>query len=201
MDVKPVTLDGDRVKMEPMRADHLDGLCAAGAFADIWTLNTVNASKPEDMKLWVDAALADAARGVSLPFVTIDKPSGRVVGSSRFLNIDHGNRRVEIGWTWITPEFMRTHVNSEAKLLMMTHAFEVWNCVRVELKTDVLNMRSRNAMLRIGAVEEGVLRRHQLTQGGRFRDSIYFSVLDSEWPAVKERLTGFISRKPDQTPA
>ncbi len=194
MDVKPVTLEGDRVRMEPMTADHLDALCLAGGFDELWQLTAVNASKREEMKAYVDAALADAAKGVALPFVTIDKPSGRVIGSSRFGNIDPPNRKVEIGWTWITPAFQRTHVNSEAKLLMMTHAFEVWNCVRVELKTDVLNMKSRNAMLRIGATEEGVLRKNQLTQGGRYRDSIYFSVLDTEWPSVKERLRRFISR-------
>jgi len=194
MDVKPVTLDGDRVRMEPMTPEHLDALADAGGFEELWKFTAVNAAKRDDMKIYMDAAFADAAKGVALPFVTIDKPSGRVIGSSRFGNIDPPNRKVEIGWTWVTPAFQRTHVNSEAKLLMMTHAFEVWNCVRVELKTDVLNMKSRNAMLRLGCVEEGVLRRNQLTQGGRFRDSIYFSVLDTEWPFVKERLRGFIAQ-------
>lgn len=185
--------------MEPMTEEHLDALVLAGGFDELWLLTAVNAAKREDMKAYMDAALADAAKGTALPFVTIDKESGRVIGSSRFGNIDPPNRKVEIGWTWITPAFQRTHVNSEAKLLMMTHAFEVWNCVRVELKTDVLNMKSRNAMLRIGAIEEGVLRRNQLTQRGRYRDSIYFSVLDTEWPAVKERLQGFIARRPDES--
>lgn len=181
-----------------MTAEHFDALVIAGSFEELWRFTAVNASKPDDMKIYMDAALADAARGVALPFVTIDKPSGRAIGSSRFGNIDPPNRKVEIGWTWVTPAFQRTHVNSEAKLLMMTHAFEVWNCVRVELKTDVLNMKSRNAMLRMGATEEGVLRKNQLTQGGRYRDSIYFSVLDTEWPAVKERLKGFVERvEPD----
>ncbi len=178
--------------MEPMTADHLDALVLAGGFDELWLMTAVTASKRDDMKAYVDAALADAADGVALPFVTVDKASGRVIGSSRFGNIDQANRKVEIGWTWITPAFQRTYVNSEAKLLMMTHAFEVWNCVRVELKTDVLNQKSRNAMLRIGATEEGILRKNQLTQGGRYRDSIYFSVLDSEWPAVKERLGQFL---------
>ncbi|MEO7700047.1 MAG: GNAT family protein, partial [Opitutus sp.] len=180
-----------------MTGEHLNALVLAGGFGDLWLLTAVTAAKHDDMKAYVDAALADAAKGTALPFVTVDKQSGRVIGSSRFGNIDAPNRKVEIGWTWITPAFQRTHVNSEAKLLMMTHAFEVWNCVRVELKTDVLNMKSRNAMLRIGATEEGVLRKNQLTQGGRYRDSIYFSVLDTEWPAVKERLERFIERRPD----
>lgn len=182
--------------MEPMTEEHLDALVLAGGFDELWLLTAVNAEKREDMKTYVDVALADAANGTALPFVTVDKASARVIGSSRFGNIDRPNRKVEIGWTWITPAFQRTHVNSEAKLLMMTHAFEVWNCVRVELKTDVLNMKSRNAMLRIGATEEGVLRKNQLTQGGRYRDSIYFSVLDTEWPAVRERLRGFITQRP-----
>jgi RimJ/RimL family protein N-acetyltransferase len=201
MDVKPVTLDGDRVRMEPMTREHLDDLALAGGFEELWRFTAVNAASREDMTIYMEAALADAAKGVALPFVTIDKPSGRVIGSSRFGNIDPSNRKVEIGWTWVTPAFQRTHVNSEAKLLMMTHAFEVWNCVRVELKTDVLNMKSRNAMLRIGATEEGVLRKNQLTQGGRYRDSIYFSVLDTEWPAVKEKLRGFMARPWDDSAA
>jgi RimJ/RimL family protein N-acetyltransferase len=199
MEVKPVTLDGDRVRMEPMTIEHLDSLAMAGGFDELWRWTAVNASKSDDMKSYVEAALADAAKGVALPFVTIDKPSGRVIGSSRFGNIDPPNRKAEIGWTWITPAFQRSHVNSEAKLLMMTHAFEVWNCVRVELKTDVLNQKSRMAMLRIGATEEGVLRKNLLTQDGRFRDSVYYSVLDTEWPAVKERLRGFLARGPDAT--
>ncbi len=198
MEVKPVTLDGERVRMEPMSAEHLDALALAGGFDELWRWTAVNAAKREDMKSYIDAALADAAKGVALPFVTIDKPSGGVIGSSRFGNIDPANRKTEIGWTWITPAFQRTHVNSEAKLLMMTHAFEVWECVRVELKTDVLNQKSRNAMLRLGLVEEGVLRRNILTQGGRYRDSVYYSVLDTEWPAMKERLRGFLSRGPQQ---
>lgn len=199
MDVKPVTLDGDRVRMEPMTGEHLDALVLAGGFDELWSLTAVTAAKRDDMKAYMDSALVDAASGTALPFVTIDKDSGRVIGSSRFGNIDGPNRKVEIGWTWITPAFQKTHVNSEAKLLMMTHAFEVWNCVRVELKTDVLNMKSRTAMLRIGATEEGILRKNQLAQGGRYRDSIYFSVLDTEWPAVKERLQGFVGRRPDDS--
>jgi RimJ/RimL family protein N-acetyltransferase len=116
------------------------------------------------------------------------------VGSTRFGNIDPVNRRVEIGWTWISPTFQRSYVNSEAKYLMLRHAFDVWDCVRVELKTDVLNEQSRAAMIRLGAVEEGVLRRHILTYTGRFRDSIYYSILDHEWPAVRARLEARLRR-------
>ena len=179
--------------MSPMTADHLDALSVAGGFDELWRWTAATAATRDDMKLYVDAALADAAKGIALPFVTIDKASGKVIGSSRFGNIDAPNLKTEIGWTWITPAFQRSHVNSEAKLLMMTHAFEVWKCVRVELKTDVLNEKSRNAMKRIGCVEEEVFRKNMLVQRGRYRDSIYYSVLDTEWPAVKQRLLGFLA--------
>jgi RimJ/RimL family protein N-acetyltransferase len=118
----------------------------------------------------------------------VERSSGRVIGSTRFMNIDRVNRRVEIGSTWIAPAWQRTAVNTEAKYLMLKHAFEVWGCVRVELKTDALNQQSRDAILRLGAKEEGTLRKHLLTWTGRIRDSVYFSILDTEWPEVKARL-------------
>ena len=194
MDVKPVTLEGKRVRLEPMSEDHLEALANAGAFEELWELTNTTAYTRESMKVYMDAALAEARAGVSLPFVTVDKPSGMVIGSTRFGNIDRANRRVEIGWTWITPKFQRTWVNSEAKYLMLTHAFETLGCMRVELKTDVLNQRSRAAMLRIGAKEEGIFRRHSITYTGRIRDSVYYSVIDSEWPEAKARLEEFLSR-------
>jgi RimJ/RimL family protein N-acetyltransferase len=124
-----------------------------------------------------------------LPFVTIELGEETIVGSTRFANIDPVNRKAEIGWTWINPAWQRTAINTEAKLLMLTHAFEEWNCVRVELKTDANNQQSRNAILRIGGVEEGTLRNHMITESGRFRDSVYFSIIDSEWESVKADLT------------
>ena len=194
MDATPVTLDGKRVRLEPMMAEHLDGLIKAGAFEELWKWTRTYAHTPESMKEYVDEALSEAAKGAALPFVTIDKESGTVTGSTRFANFDAANRHVEIGWTWITPAFQRTYVNSEAKFLMLRHAFEAWKCARVELKTDVLNMKSRNAMLRMGATEEGALRKHVLAYNSRWRDTIYYSVLDTEWPEVKARLAGFIER-------
>jgi RimJ/RimL family protein N-acetyltransferase len=146
------------------------------------------------MARYVEGALRDRDAGVAMPFVTVDRESGRVIGSTRFGNIDPANRRVEIGWTWITPAFQRTWVNSEAKYLMLRHAFEVWQCFRVELKTDALNEKSRTAMKRIGAKEEGTLRRHMVTWTGRVRDSVYYSILDSEWPEVRAKLAGFLAR-------
>ena len=140
------------------------------------------------MERYVRTALAEEAAGTALPFVTVEKKGSIVIGSTRFGNIDTPNRKAEIGWTWITPAFQRTFVNTEAKLLMLTHAFEVWNCIRVELKTDANNAKSRAAIARIGGVEEGTLRNHMITETGRYRDSVYFSVIDSEWPSVKENL-------------
>lgn len=181
------------MRLEPMLSGHLDALTAAGGFEELWRLTTTRAVSRDEMSVYMKSALADQSAGSALPFVTVDKASRRIIGSTRFGNIDASNRRAEIGWTWITPEFQRTYVNSEAKYLMLHHAFEVWECVRVELKTDVLNLRSRAAMERIGATEEGILRKHALAQGGRYRDTIYFSILDTEWPAVRERLQSFLA--------
>lgn len=192
--VEPVVLEGDRVRLEPMRRDHLDDLAEAGKYEELWRWTSNKATTRESMSEYMEVALSGAADGNAVPFVTIDKPSATVVGSTRFGNIDPANRRAEIGWTWISPPFQRSYVNSEAKYLMLRHAFDVWDCVRVELKTDVLNETSRTAMLRLGAVEEGVLRRHILTYSGRFRDMIYYSILDYEWPAVRARLEARLRR-------
>jgi len=127
-------------------------------------------------------------RGLTAPFATFERSSGQIAGTTRFMNMDLANRKVEIGSTWIAPPWQRTAVNTEAKYLMLRHAFESWNCLRVELKTDSLNQRSRQAILRLGAKEEGTLRKHMLTWNGRQRDSVYFSILDTEWPEVKARL-------------
>ena len=131
--------------------------------------------------------LEEQARGISVPFATFEKPD-QIVGTTRYMNMELANRKVEIGSTWIAPPWQRTIVNTEAKFLMLQHAFEVWKCLRVELKTDAMNQRSRNAILRLGAKEEGTLRKHLVTWNGRQRDSVYFSILDTEWPEVKASL-------------
>jgi RimJ/RimL family protein N-acetyltransferase len=196
MDATPVTLYGTRVRLEPMRPDHFEPLVAAGAFEELWRWTRTFAHTPESMRAYVDEALDEAEAGRALPFVTIDRVSGKVIGSTRFANFDAANRHVEIGWTWITPAFQRTSANTEAKLLMLSHAFEKWECARVELKTDVLNQKSRNAMLRMGAKEEGILRKHVLAYNDRWRDTIYYSVLDSEWAEVKSFLSRSLARAP-----
>lgn len=194
MEIKSITLEGATVRLAPLKLEYLAELYEAASDESIWrwTVNVVKSR--EDMLRYVETALGEAARKVSVPFITIDKASGKIVGSTRFGNIDVKNRRAEIGWTWINPNWQRTAINTEAKFLMLRHAFETWNCIRVEIKTDVLNEKSRNAILRIGAKEEGILRRHQITDAGRFRDTVYFSIIDSEWQTVKADLKKKIER-------
>lgn len=189
MKIEPVVLEGEFVRLEPLRIEHLDALYEVGLDESLWKLTANIVKTPEDLRRYVETALNDFEKGISLPFVTMDKAQNKIVGSTRFGNIDTSNRKTEIGWTWINPAWQRTYINSEAKLLMLTHAFETWKCIRVELKTDVLNDKSRNAMLRIGAKEEGTLRNHMITESGRFRDSVFFSIIESEWQKVKENLT------------
>ncbi len=188
MKVEPVVLEGEVVLLEPMRIEHVDALWNAGSDEALWRLIPTTISSVDDMRRYVEVALADLNRGSAMPFVTIERGSGDVIGSTRFGNIDTANRRAEIGWTWINPEWQRTAVNTEAKLLMLTHAFETWQCIRVELKTDALNEQSRNAILRLGAKQEGIFRQHMITESGRFRDSVYFSIVDTEWVTVKQGL-------------
>ena len=188
MKFEPVTLEGEFVRLEPLNIEHFDALCEVGLDESLWkwTANIVKSS--EDLRRYVEIALSDFEKGISLPFVTMDKSQNKIIGSTRFGNIDVQNRKTEIGWTWINPAWQRTYINTEAKLLMLTHAFETWKCIRVELKTDALNEKSRNAMLRIGAKEEGTLRNHMITESGRFRDSVFFSIIESEWQEVKQNL-------------
>jgi RimJ/RimL family protein N-acetyltransferase len=192
--LEPVVLEGSVVRLEPMTLDHLSGLTEVGLDPEIWRLTTVMIQTAEEMRGYVESALELQRAGATLPFVTIERSTGRVVGSTRFGNYDPANRRIEIGWTWIARPWQRTAVNTEAKYLMLTQAFEKLHCVRVELKTDVLNKPSRKAMLRIGATEEGVLRKHTLMWTGRYRDSIYYSILDEEWSDVKKQLERMLSR-------
>lgn len=194
--LEPVVLDGDFVRLEPMTLSHHAGLSEVGLDPGIWRYTLVVVKTPDDMRSYMESAIKLQRDGTTLPLVTIERSSGRIVGSTRFGNYDPANRRIEIGWTWIAPAWQRTAINTEAKYLMLTHAFETLCCVRVELKTDVLNTPSRKAMLRIGATEEGVLRKHSLVWDGRFRDSIYYSILDEEWPGVKQQLEKMLIRRP-----
>jgi RimJ/RimL family protein N-acetyltransferase len=193
--VEEVTLEGRVVRLEPLRADHLDGLWAAGSDPEVWKLSTDFMRSREDMEAYLERALHAARQGAALPFATVLKAEGRVVGSTRFANIDGENRRAEIGWTWIGRPWQRTAVNTEAKYLMLRHAFEEWGCLRVELKTDALNERSRNAILRLGAKQEGIFRKHMVARSGRLRDSVFYSIIDEEWPSVRARLEASLSAR------
>lgn len=188
MKIEPIVLRGEHVRLEPMSPGHVDGLAAVGLEPSIWEFMVDRIIDRDGMRLFVEKALTDQAQGRSLPFVTRLAATDEIVGTSRFGNISTADRRVEIGWTWIAPERQRSAVNTEAKLLMLTHAFEIWKCIRVEFKTDALNQRSRTAIRRLGAIEEGTLRQHMITDTGRFRDSVYFSILDNEWPQIRSDL-------------
>jgi N-acetyltransferase len=195
MKIAPIVLEGETVKLAPLKLNYLDRLYEAANDESLWfwTVNVIKSK--DDLRRYVETALREFESKISLPFVIKEKSTDKIIGSTRFGNIDIKNRKAEIGWTWINPRWQRTRVNTEAKLLMLTHAFEIWKCVRVELKTDALNEKSRNAILRIGAKEEGILRNHMITDTGRFRDTVYFSIIDSEWQTVKavlnEKLRSF----------
>jgi len=193
--VSPLTLQGAVVRLEPLRHEHVELFweVAKSDLDDIFRWIPYSMKTPEDFRGVIAKAFQEQDRGESIVFATVEQNSGRAIGSTRFMNIDRVNRRVEIGSTWIAPPWQRTAVNTEAKYLMLRHAFEVWKCMRVELKTDALNTKSRNAILRIGAKEEGTLRRHLLTHTGRVRDTVYFSILDHEWPEVKAKLEARLS--------
>lgn len=194
MRFEPVTLQGSHVRLEPLTPEHLEGLCEFGLDSDLWRWTTSRLRSREDMVEYLEIALDDERKGTARPFATTSIKSGQVIGCTRFGNIDLHNRHVEIGWTWVGVPWQRTAVNTEAKYLMLRHAFEVLGCIRVEFKTDSINERSRNALLRIGAKEEGILRNHMIVHDGRYRHTVYFSVIDSEWPEVKSNLEAKLSR-------
>lgn len=188
MDSEPVTLSGEFVRLEPLSvASHLDDLQMNGDDPSIFTWFSQDVSSPDAMRDFVETAIAAQEEGTAVPFATVLASSGEAIGSTRFGNIVPEHRRVEIGWTWLAPAYQRTRANTEAKYLMLSHAFEEWDCVRVELKTDTRNTRSREAIRRIGGTEEGILRKHMQTHQGT-RDTVYYSILDEEWPAVKRDL-------------
>ena len=195
MKIEPVTLEGNFVRLEPLEESrHYAGLREVGLDPELWRLVPHRVSTPEEMREYIRNALAAETAGKALPFGTIEKATGRAIGSSRYMNIDTANRRVEIGATWIAGPWQRTAINTESKYLLLCHAFETLGCIRVELKTDALNERSRKAILRIGAREEGTLRQHMITWSGRLRDTVYFSILDSEWPEAKAKLEEKLKR-------
>ena len=193
--VQPVILTGRYVRLEPMTTDHTAALAEIGVGQNFWDFMLYgNMNTAEDMHNWVLDILSRAEKGTDLPFVAVQLESGRVAGATRYLNIMPKDRGLEIGGTWYGPEFQRTAVNTECKYLLLLHAFETLGCIRVQLKTDMRNERSQKAIERIGAVREGVLRNHMILPDGRYRHSVFYSILDTEWPQVKERLERMLEK-------
>lgn len=190
----PVTLEGTVVRLEPLSMDHLDAFCNVGLIPEIWAHNAWPVRNRSDMKRYIQTALDGQENAQMLPFATVLQESGEVIGSTRFAAIDLFHKRMEIGWTWITPAWQRTAVNTEAKLLMLRYAFDRVGCNRVEWKTDELNQRSRNAILRLGAVYEGLHRAHMVREDGSLRNTVFFSVTRSEWPDIESRLVQKLNR-------
>jgi len=196
VNVEPVTLEGDSVRLEPAGLHHVDGLWHAGRFPEVWDMRPYPVYSREDMEAQIGAALAAGAAGTLFMFATIEIASGRPIGTTSFLNLDVPNRHLEIGATWVTPAWQRSPANTEAKYLQLRHCFETLGCVRVEFKTDARNTKSRAALARLGAVEEGTLRRHTILPDGFVRDSVYFSVVDHDWPDVRAALEARMASYP-----
>lgn len=195
MSIAPVTLSGRFVRLEPLVLRHAVDLTAVGAEVEIWHYMPVAAPRGEaDMRAMITTALQEAEKGGRLPFAIIDTRSDRAVGSTSYLDIAPAHRRIEIGWTWLGAAARRTAINTECKLLLLRHAFETLGCGRVQLKTDGRNVRSQTAIARLGAVKEGVLRRHMVLPDGFVRDTVMFSIVAEEWPVVKARLESMLAR-------
>ena len=194
MVITPVILQGTRIRMEPLSLErHFEGLLEIGLDPELWRWTLNVCTTREDLSSYLREALNMQSEGNAMPFATVDKATGRVLGCTRFGNIEPKHRRVEIGWTWVGRPYQGSHVNTEAKFLMLRHAFETWGFLRVELKTNALNRKSREAILRIGAKEEGILRKHAISDRGVSRDTVYFSITDDEWPGVKKRLEAMMN--------
>jgi len=194
--IAPGTLEGRRVRLEPLERSHADQLWEAGKYEQIWTYMSTAFHKREDVDKYLEAALAAREAGTEYPFAIIDKANGQVIGSTRLGNISHRDRGLEIGWTWLTPAVWKTAVNTECKWLLLRYCFEQLGCIRVQLKTDSRNLNSQRAIERIGGVREGVLRNHMIVRDGYMRDSVFFSILDREWPDVDRKLQSMLTSEP-----
>jgi len=186
--LQPVTLAGEIVRLEPLAANHAAALAQAGLHPELWHLQPEPVQTADDMQRYVDRALAGQSEGQCLPFVIVRQDNGEIIGATRYMDIALAHKRLEIGGTWLTPASQRSGANTEAKFLLLQHAFETIGIMRIVFKTELSNMQSRQAILRIGGVEEGVFRKHLIAQSGRTRDMIYFAILDEDWPEVKARL-------------
>ncbi|WP_017476834.1 GNAT family N-acetyltransferase [Pseudomonas sp. PAMC 26793] len=189
-----ITLTGTTVELRPLQREHSAALVQAAADGQLWNLKVTNVPGPDTVEKYVDIALAGREAGTMIPFVIVRRDTGEIVGSTRFWKVDRVNRKLEIGHTFISQSVQKSGVNTEAKLLLLTHAFEVMDCVRVQFTTDELNEKSRAAILRLGAVQEGIVRHERIMPDGRKRNSVRFSIIDPEWPQVKAELLARLVR-------
>lgn len=188
MNIASVTLEGEHVRLEPLSLDHHHDLCEVGFDPDLLQWTESYTPTEAGLEEYIKKAVAMQDRGDALPFAVIHKKTGKAIGSTRLGNIDLHNKKLEIGWTWYAKLWQRTVVNTECKYLLLSYAFETLSCHRVEFKTNALNERSRQAILRLGAKEEGTHRKHMVLPSGKIRDTVYFSIVDTEWPEVKRNL-------------
>ncbi len=189
-----ITLTGTTVELQPLQREHTAALLDAAADGELWNLKVTNVPGPDTVDTYIATALAGRDAGSVIPFTILRKSTGQVVGSTRFWKVDRVNRKLEIGHTWLAQSTQKTAINTEAKLLLLTYAFEVLDCVRVQFTTDELNEKSRAAILRLGAVQEGIVRHERIMPDGRKRNSVRFSIIDSEWPQVKAGLLAKLQR-------
>lgn len=195
-----ISLTGQHGLLVPLAYDHLNGLAAAAEDGQLWELFFTSVPAPEAMTSWFDKAMEQQAKGLAIPFTVIDKSLNTIIGSTRYCNIDSANKRLEIGYTWYAQSYQRSAINTECKLLLLTHAFEVLHCNAVEFRTDWFNQRSQKAIERLGAKRDGVLRSHMILPDGRVRDTVVYSILKHEWPGVKANLQFKLSRNSSPLP-
>ncbi|WNF21274.1 GNAT family protein [Mesobacillus jeotgali] len=186
--MEKIMLEGNTVKLLPMEKSHLDGLWEAGHHQSIWEFTSSKVRSKAEMKTVIETAIAEREKGTQIPFTVFDKKTGKIVGSTRFLDISEAHKSLEIGWTWYSPDYWRTRVNTECKFLLLQHAFEKKGVNRVQFCTDSRNVRSQAAIARLGVEREGVLRKHRIIADGYVRDTVIFSILKEEWPRIKKGL-------------
>jgi N-acetyltransferase len=194
MQEKPVSLEGKAVSLIPFELDHLSALGEIAMDEEVWRHLSTALATTEQLRAFGELAVRERASGNALPFTIVERASGRFVGCTRYFDLKPEHRSLEIGYTWLARSVWRTRVNTECKYLLLEHAFEKRDCIRVQLCTDAKNQRSRKAIARLGAQEEGILRQHRIVRGGTLRDSVFFSILDREWPEVKTRLAAMLER-------
>lgn len=194
MNISPVSLQGQIIDLVPLNASHIEGIKTAAADGALWQLFFTTVPSPALTQQWLDIALNAQQLGKALPFAVVRKTDGKIIGSTRYCNIDRANRRLEIGYTWYAQSMQRSGVNTECKHLLLTHAFEVLDCIAVEFRTDWFNRKSQAAIERLGAKRDGVLRNHTILPNGRIRDTVVYSILQNEWSGVKQNLEFLLNK-------